>query len=392
MSVLGARVRDALAQAGFGPRLAGRRVTVVVPDPTRPLDLGAVLPPLFADLEGAQVTVMVGVGLHRPLTEAERAPLEALCERAGAQLRLHSADDPFAFITACTNLGGTDRPLPAVLHEAVVEADARVLVGIVEPHQYAGFSGGAKAVAIGCAGRATISALHGLDLLRDPGTRIGRLEGNRFQAALWRIVGGLDPVFAVQVVPTEPPEVFAGPARAAFEAAAQIAGARLFEDHPARFPAVFTAVPEAKAQSFYQASRALTYMTEVDAPVIAPGGAVILEAACPEGLGLGAGERAFAEALALGPDRLLDILEGRAEPEGPSSGGAQRAYVLARALSRFRLALVGAPDLPALAAFGVVQAATRAQAEAALGLEAPAVELSDVFRRVPRYRSPACDS
>ncbi len=376
-------VGRALADATFPEALKGKRVTVVIPDETRPLPLAEVLQEVLTALSGAQVRVLVGLGLHRPMSEAQMKPLQDVCGIHGAQIEQHSPDNPMAMITACTNVGGLCRPLPAAIHHAVVEAEARVLVGIVEPHQYAGFSGGAKAVSIGCAGPATISGLHSLELLKDPGTRLGSIEDNHFQAALWRIFGNLDSTFGVQVVPSDPVQTFAGPLQSTFRDACKLASRSLFEDYDETYPAVVTQVPTAKAASFYQASRAATYVMAVDAPVLDPGGAMIIEAACPEGLGSGAGEIAFAEALLEGPTQLLEALEAGTRT---LRGGEQRAYVLARALSKFRMALVGAPFMPALAPFGVVQAASLKEATDSLGLSSEPRRLSDVFHRVPRYR------
>ena len=375
-----------LHAAGLAEAARGARVTVVVPDATRPMDTPGILDEVLgAVAPGASaVTVLVGLGLHRPLTAAERAPLAAVAAARGAALLEHQALNPMALVTVCTNLGRGDRPLPAVLHHAVLDAQVRVVIGLVEPHQYAGFSGGAKGIAVGCAGHATIAGLHSLELLRDPGTRLGNLDGNRFQALLWRIVAGLSDTYGVQVVPGTPSRAFVGPLGAACDAAAAEAARTLFVDHPARSPAVLVRVPGAKASSFYQASRAATYVAEVPAPVVEEGGAIVIVAACPEGMGQGEGERAFAAACEEGRDALLATLasgQGRIEP------GAQRAYVLARVLARFRLALVGAPELPGLAALGVLQAPDVAAAQAALGLQAPPVDLGDVFRRVPRYES-----
>ncbi|MCA9551278.1 MAG: DUF2088 domain-containing protein [Myxococcales bacterium] len=380
-------LQDGLQRAGLAEAARGARVTVVVPDATRPLDTPGILEAVLADLAPgvARVTVLVGLGLHRPLTEPERAPLADVAARHGAQLLEHQAMNPMALVTVCTNLGRGDRPMPAVLHHAVLDAQVRVVVGLVEPHQYAGFSGGAKGIAVGCAGHATIAGLHSLELLRDPATRIGNLDGNRFQAMLWRIVAGLGGTFGVQVVPGAPARAFVGPLQAAYEAAVAAAREACFAPHPKRYSAVLATVPPAKAQSFYQASRAATYIAEVPEPVVEDGGAIIVEAACPEGMGQGEGERAFAEACLLGRDALLQTLasgQGRIEP------GAQRAYVLARALARFRLVLVGAQPLPELAALGVLQAPDMAAAAALLGLDAPPEPLGDVFRRVPRYESP----
>ena len=70
--------------------------TVVVPDATRPLDYAAVLRPLLAKLNG-EVTVRVGLGLHRPMTTAELAPLVAVCAEMRAKLDQHDPHVPRAF-------------------------------------------------------------------------------------------------------------------------------------------------------------------------------------------------------------------------------------------------------------------------------------------------------
>lgn len=376
-------VHAALHRAAWLGELGGQRVTVVIPDGTRPLPMQDILHSLLSHLASAQVTVLLGLGLHRPLSDSELAPLEAVCQAHGANLVQHDPHNAMQLVTFCTNVGGLSRPLPASLHGLLSSCDARILVGIVEPHQYAGFSGGAKGVAIGCAGAATIGALHGLELLKDPGTRLGQTQGNRFHAALWRIVAGLEPMFGVQVVPTEPPQAFVGRLAGAYAQALEAAQAGLFVDHDRRYPAVVTTVGPSKAQSFYQASRAATYVAEVGAPVLEEGGAIILEAACPEGLGQGAGELAFASALEQGPKALLQTLEQGTQP---LQGGEQRAYLLARVLSRFRLALVGAESMPVLKRFGVVQSPTVAEAMSELGLKEAPERLRNVFHRVPRYR------
>jgi len=375
-------LRQALKAAALPPVRPGQRVTLIVPDATRPLPVQDILPVLLPLWPKARVTVLVGLGLHRPMSGAELRPWAEACHQHGATLKQHTCDQPLSLVTCCTDVGGGYGALPAILHEDVVQCDLRMVLGIVEPHQYAGFSGGAKAVAIGCAGHQTISSLHNLTRLNHPDTRLGQVRGNVFQAALWRVVQGL-PLFAVQVVPSEPAQVFIGPARPTFDQAVQAAEASLFVQHSQRYPAVIVPVPPEKAQSFYQASRAATYLAEVPEPVLEHNGAIVLQAACPEGLGLGAGELAFAEALSRGPQVLMRELQAGTRV---LRGGEQRAYVLARVLERFRLAIVGAPPMPELGAFGVVQAASLDEAQAQLGLEAPPVELLHVFHRVPRYR------
>ena len=387
---LRARVERALDDALDLDAYRGRAVTLTVPDRTRPLPWAPTLGPLLERLEPVadELRVIVGLGLHRPLTDAERAPLVALCQAHDAALERHDARDPGRLVRVREDVGlaeGARRPLPVEVHRAVAQADRIICVGIVEPHQYAGFSGGVKGVAIGCAGEATISAMHGLTYLRDPGTQLGRLEGNPFRAALRRIGAALPPIDALQIAPLDPPRVRFGPASEALEGLASEAGPSLFVEHAQAYDWAHLPVEGPKGVNLYQASRAATYVGLVDRPVVRPGGWLVLEARCPEGVGQGAGERACAEALGRGLEALL------AELEGGSSralrGGEQRAFVIARLLRDRRLALVGAPAMPALQTLGVPQFDSIERARRGLELEpAAGATLRRVFHRVPRLR------
>jgi len=102
--------------------------------------------------------------------------------------------------------------------------------------------------------------------------------------------------------------------------------------------------------NFYQASRAATYVALAEKPAIVSGGTLYVKAACSEGIGSGRGEIACARAMAKGPDSLLEELRRDAPPEPP--GGAQRAYVLAMAMQRANVKLVG-PRLEILERFGI---------------------------------------
>ena len=384
----------ALALEELQTVFGGRKTTVVFPDMTRPLDAEAVLDPALAAMKavGADCRVLVALGLHRPMTDAELGPLRAVCERHSVALEQHDPHGPLTTLEDDIRTPEAKRAgvavLPARFHRSVTEAEAVLCVGIVEPHQYAGFSGGVKGVAIGCASAETISAMHGLAFLRSPDARIGRIQDNPFQGALWRLVRDLPPIRGLMVVPPVGRETwtaFAGPVQAVFQQAVRLASDRLFQQVEAPRPWMHVVVPPVKAQNFYQASRAATYVALVPNAAIEPGGWVVLEAACPEGLGTGTGERAFAEALARGPEALRATYQTGNETV---SGGAQRAFVLLQALDRIKLAVIGAPPLPALAPYGVRQFDDLAQARAALGLKGRVPKLDNVFHAVPVLSKP----
>jgi nickel-dependent lactate racemase len=91
------------------------------------------------------------------------------------------------------------RGVPGLVHRSIADAAWCVSVGVAEPHQYAGFSGGHKGVAIGCGGRATIAALHARDRVMDPACASARSKAirsarsstssARLRAVSWRSCG-----------------------------------------------------------------------------------------------------------------------------------------------------------------------------------------------------------
>ena len=366
--------------------LPARPTCVIVPDATRPIDYLKTVRPLLEALcaGGSQVRILVALGLHRPMTDAELAPLEGAAAGLGVAIEQHDARGDLVDLGVAVGLpDSAPTNLPITLNRRLVEAERIICVGTVEPHQYAGFSGGIKAIAIGCAGEATITAMHGLSLLRDEGTRLSGLEDNPFQACLWRIVHSLNDVLGMQIVPTggsKEPSFF-GEIKEAFESACQVARREFFETFDEKVDWLHLPVPAVKASNFYQASRAATYAALVDGPAIRDGGTIIVEAACPEGIGTGTGERACAEAMLRGRDALLDELKaGTAQ----TRGGQQRAYVLARTCARYRVALVGAPTMPELEAMGIEQFESLESATADLGLRGrPAARVDNIFRAIP---------
>jgi nickel-dependent lactate racemase len=357
------------------------RVTLVVCDRTRPLPYTETLEPLLAalDLVGAAMTVLVALGLHRPMDEGECEELRRLCGRFGAQLVQH---DPASDQLVGSAGGGAWNP--RFHRDHILRAERLITVGVVEPHQYAGFSGGIKAISIGCADRQTIAGLHGLSLLRHPGVRVGKIDGNPFQESLWDVALGLPPVSGLFLVPASRGRVFGaafGEVRDAFERSVAIAREHHFRAHSDRVDWLVARVPKSKALTFYQASRAATYIALVDAPIVRPGGWVLLEASCPEGIGLGSGEQACEEAMRRGVKTLRAELAGR-KANLATRGGEQRAYVLAQSLERVRIGLIG-PPISALTPMGIPSFSSLAEARGELGLTGSSLVVDDVFRGVP---------
>lgn len=367
-----------------------KRVAVIVPDATRPFDARSTLAPLLSFLarKGAKSSVIVALGLHRPMTAEESAELRVLSAAFSAPLIEHRAADPGALRECGAAIpayeDGRGPMLPKVFARAAVESDLIFVTGIVEPHQYAGYSGGAKSVVIGCGSKETISGMHGLHFLRDPAVQLGEAEKNPFQRAIARLAQDLPEMFALQIVPGTAgprggPYVSVGPWIEAYTAARKVAAATMFDPVAEPLDYAVLSVPAAKAKSFYQASRAATYVALIDRPAVRSGGLLVVDAACPEGIGEGDGERACRAAMMRGREVLLEELAGiRPAANG---GGAQRAYLLARTLARNTLILSGCKEeLPELAAMGIRQVRSLSE----LTFVGKGQYFADPFLKVPR--------
>ncbi|HEX5642254.1 MAG TPA: lactate racemase domain-containing protein [Thermoleophilia bacterium] len=366
-------VRAALAAPVGAARLrelarGARSVVVTIPDASRPCPSEPVLLALLDELAAAgvrddAVAVAIGCGLHATTGEAERARL------AGPQVvRRVEVFDAQGIETETADLGETSLGAPARIARRVAEADLVVTAGVVEPHLYAGFSGGVKGVAIGCAGRETIAWTHRPAFISRPGVRVARLRENPFQATLREVAARTPLGWGVNLVMEEGDAVAvrAGDPASVQEALARDAAPGWLRTTAEQYDVVVAGVHAPKSDGLYQASRAATYLGLAARPALADGGLLVLCADLPLGAGDGPGERNFLEVLAAAasPAELLE--RGLREPLGP---GGQRAYVVARVLERHRLAVVGADDARFLEPLAHLGVAAFASVDAALAAE-----------------------
>jgi nickel-dependent lactate racemase len=348
--VAGPPLTELATAAATRAALDGRspRVLIAVTDATRECPDDRFLPPMLDRLRSGgvvddDIAIIVATGLHRPSTQAEKTA------RLGPQIvgRHRVMDHDARAADALVDLGRTTAGVPIVANRHAVEADLLLATGIVEPHQYAGYSGGAKTVAIGLAGEPTIAATHGVTMLDDPGVRLARLDGNPFAAAVAEIGRRLEVAFVLNLVPDadgRPVAVAAGhpgPTHASLaEVAARIATVPV--EGPVDVAVAGVGTP--KDANLYQASRAVSYLHFAPRPVVRPGGVYVLPATIPEGAGEGVGERRCFDALASmrSPAELLD----RLRREG-TRGGEQRAFIVASVLRDAAIVVVGAerPDV-----------------------------------------------
>jgi len=316
---------------------ADDEVAVVVTDVTRATPDDVLLDVFFEHLpvDREQVSVVLGLGLHRPMTDDE------IGSALGDHVDLAENHDP----DAAVEVGDVDGT-PVMLNRTVADADVVLSTGMVEPHQYAGFSGGAKTVVIGAGGEPIIRYTHGPEMVSEPGVRLGRTDGNPFRETVDRAgdVAGLD--FCLNV--TEGPEgvlgAAAGDPRAVVADLAETAKEALSSTVDREYDAVVAGVGAPKDANLYQTTRAATYLVLGDRNPVKAGGRVVLPARLQEGAGEGRGEQRFYEWLsnADSADALYEAMRQGYEP------GAQRAFVVARALRQCDLYVTNSerPDVP----------------------------------------------
>jgi nickel-dependent lactate racemase len=349
---LAALARDVVARAGARTATA----VVAVTDLTRACPDDSLVPPLLAELNAggvadAQITVIVAVGLHRGTTQDEKR------EKLGAVVdRVAVVDSDGRDPAKWADLGSIPPyGVPGSTQRIVKDADLVIATGIVEPHQYAGWSGGRKTVAIGCCGEPVITATHGMRFLEDPGVRLAKLEGNPFHETINEIARRAGLTFCLNVVTDDHDRVVAIAAGAPDEVlrALVAVGERLYTRPIAKqYDIVIAGVGKPKDVNLYQASRAATYLRFAPTPVVREGGAIIVPAQLDEGAGEGAGEQRFLAALERAESPAAVVAEARRH----FAGGEQRAVMLALTLQHC-LVIVAASESPEVVRLAKLRAA-----------------------------------
>jgi nickel-dependent lactate racemase len=164
---------------------ANDRVAVVIPDITRPLPSERLLPWLFAELShvpAGRITIINGTGSHRANTLAELEKMVGAEVVRNYRIVNHTAHDPKTLAPAGRTVDGR----PVHMTREYVEADKRVVLGFIEPHFMAGFSGGYKGIFPAIADIDAITHYHRAAVIADPKSTWGVLEGNPTQEQIRR--------------------------------------------------------------------------------------------------------------------------------------------------------------------------------------------------------------
>jgi nickel-dependent lactate racemase len=265
----------------------GRRdAVIVISDITRPVPNPLLLRPIIAELETAgissdRITILIATGIHRPNEGAELEPL------VGPEIaRRFRVVNHFSKRQEEMDLVGTiGDNVPAYINRLYLKADLKILTGFIEPHMWAGFSGGRKSILPGISSVKTLEFMHGPEMVAHPQTRYGVLEGNPFHEAGLAVMEKAGADFIVNVTLDTSKRVtgvFAG-----HPVKAHLHGVDFLSQHCVRHlpqPLDFVVTTNAGAPldcNLYQSAKGLSGVSGA----VREGGVILIATECLEGFG-----------------------------------------------------------------------------------------------------------
>lgn len=180
-------VLDALEHPVGSPRLRElakdkQKIVIVTSDHTRAVPSKITLPLLLKEIRSgnpqADITILIATGLHRPTTEEEQRRMFGDNIVDHEKIAINNAFDPEQFVELCT------LPSGAVfqVNELAAQCDLLVTEGFVEPHFFAGFSGGRKSILPGVCSERTVNENHSYKAVSHPRSNSGMLKDNPIHA------------------------------------------------------------------------------------------------------------------------------------------------------------------------------------------------------------------
>lgn len=283
-------VRRALAKPIESPPLRalarGRKnACVVVSDITRPVPNKVILPPLLEELLESglskdDITILIATGMHRPNLGEELVYMVGREIAENYNIVNHYCRNPEEY-RKIDEIDGA----PIEINNVYLDADLKILTGLIEPHFYAGYSGGRKAILPGISSFETMKFMHSYKMIDHPKVTNCILEGNPFHEYGIRVTELVGADFILNVVINKERDVagvFAGHYNHA-----HLAGCDLVYRHAAvpldhRFDMVVTSGGGYPLDAtFYQISKALVSAMDI----LKKGGTIVVTCECREGLG-----------------------------------------------------------------------------------------------------------
>ncbi len=264
------------------------RITIVHTDITRATPNDRLIPWLLAYLKnagacGENITLLNGLGTHRPNTRAELEQMLTPEVVANYRCLNHEPENDAAHV----QLGITKTGAPALINRHLVDADVRIITGFIEPHFFAGFSGGPKGIMPAVAALKTVMSNHGAHHIGDRRATFGVTEGNPIWEEMRDIALRAGPSFLINVALNERRQitgVFAGGLVPAHAAGIEFVRAGAMQRVEQPFDLVVTTNSGYPLDmNLYQAVKGMR-AAEL---IVRDGGTVIIAAECSEGVPAG---------------------------------------------------------------------------------------------------------
>jgi len=258
------------------------KVAVIVTDNTRACPEDRLLPPVLAELERKiprrNITIIIALGLHPPLMREQM--IKKLGKNIVDNYNVINHD-----VNDTVNLGVTPRGTPIDINRRVVESDFRLSTGFIEPHLFAGFSGGRKSIAPGVFSVRSAYRNHGYINIENPNARPGITRGNPIHEDMLELAKAAKLNFIVNVLLNKKKEithVVAGDSVLAHEKGCDIARglAGVKVDHKVDIT-ITTNSGAPLDHDFYQAVKGI----DTASRITRDGGIIICACLCNDGVG-----------------------------------------------------------------------------------------------------------
>lgn len=281
-----AAIRDPIGAAPLRDLVKpGQTAVVVHTDITRATPNDRLLPPILAELESAgirrqDISLLNALGTHRPQTHEELVGMLGADVVANYRCLQHDGNDDANLVKLGTTRFGHD----VRVNRQFMEADIRILTGFIEPHFFAGFSGGPKGVLPSIAGAESVLDNHGAKMIGDPKATFGITDGNPIWDEMLEAARLTSPTFIVNVALNRDKRitrVFAGELYAAHQAGCSFVGECSMVPVPEPFDIVITSNSGYPLDlNLYQTVKGMS----AAAQVVRQGGAIIVAAECWDGI------------------------------------------------------------------------------------------------------------
>ena len=258
-------------------------VAVVFSDVTRPQPRDRMLPVLLQEMSHVpreQIVLINAIGTHRPNTDDELEAMLGSDIVANYRVVQHDAWNRAGMV----HVGRTSLGHDTTINAKYMGASVKILTGFIEPHFFAGFSGGPKAVLPALAGQASVMTNHGAKMIAHPRATWGVTEGNPIWEEMRDIALLTRPTFLMNVTLNRDKQItgiFAGDLVQAHAAGTEFVSSTALVPVPAPFDIVVsTNSGYPLDQSLYQAVKGMA----AAARVVKPGGSIVVAAECSDGL------------------------------------------------------------------------------------------------------------